>query len=995
MNTKTTQSPLKNTSLNDPKLTEQTINDELGRILRASHPRWGDCIDTEKTRMLMEGAGQRPDIVVRHPGGQPVIIETEFFPGRTVEDEARGRLGKTFTRDGNKVEQSVSLCVPADLAYANQNELSGELRHAKFKYCVHFEESEYFDFVRWPETGWIEGGLTDLVTLIEHTALSESRIAHGIKILELGISQAAYILRDGCAMSPDTLKKIATSLHQRDGMQTSRMAMAIIVNALSFQSAISGTHDVPSVGEMIDSDGDLTSSEVLKVWRYILKDINYWPIFEIASEILKPVRERVAVRFLNRLFDVVTKLEKVGATSQHDLSGRMFQKLITDRKFLATFYTLPSSATLLAEIAVSRMNLDWSSAEALVNSRVVDFACGTGALLNATYTAILSRYRRAGHDDAKIHSRMLEDAVVGTDIMPAATHLTASMLSSVHPTVPFDKTKIITLPYGRNPDLTGEPISLGALDLVQGEEVFSLFRTGQERLRGKADSAKEYIELPHKAFDLVIMNPPFSRSTGHEGSTKGVPIPSFAGFETTDEEQRKMSRKLSEIRQPQMAGHGNAGLASHFIDIAHAKIKDGGLLAFVLPATFAAGKSWSAARNLFETYYSDIVVVSIATAGAEERAFSADTGIAEVLLIARRSCPDDPREKAVTYINLNRRPSTILEAHQIARAVATIPAQQQDGLLRIGSDTVVGRFIKNWSGFSGSAGVRDNEVARAAIGLDHGELRLPRIERGIDVPVTRLEELGERGVLARDINGPEIDKAGLQRGPFEVERILPNDVPTYPILWAHEAKKETRLIVSPNRQGIIRKGQKTQAVKLWDKFAAQLCFSRDFRVNSQPLAACLVAQTSLASQAWSGFLCQSKKFEKPIVLWANTTLGLVSFWWLATRQQQGRARLTVSKLPSLVTLDARRLTSKQHQKANELFETFSKLDLLPANEAYCDEVRQALDEAVMVDLLGLPTKILEPISLLRKKWCMEPSVHGGKTTNPSERERLLKSSREP
>ena len=43
----------------------------------------------------------------------------------------------------------------------------------------------------------------------------------------------------------------------------------------------------------------------------------------------------------------------------------MFQTLITDRKFLATFYTLPESACLLAELAVERLDVDWSDRAAI------------------------------------------------------------------------------------------------------------------------------------------------------------------------------------------------------------------------------------------------------------------------------------------------------------------------------------------------------------------------------------------------------------------------------------------------------------------------------------------------------------------------------------------------------------------------------------------------------------------------------------------------------
>ena len=43
-------------------------------------------------------------------------------------------------------------------------------------------------------------------------------------------------------------------------------------------------------------------------------------------------------------------------------------------------------------------------------------------------------------------------------------------------------------------------------------------------------------------------------------------------------------------RLEQPVGHGNAGLASNFIDLAHAKVKPGGVLALVLPLAVVSGK---------------------------------------------------------------------------------------------------------------------------------------------------------------------------------------------------------------------------------------------------------------------------------------------------------------------------------------------------------------------------------------------------------------------
>ena len=78
----------------------------------------------------------------------------------------------------------------------------------------------------------------------------------------------------------------------------------------------------------------------------------------------------------------------------------------------------------------------------------------------------------------------------------------------------------------------------------------------------------------------------------------------------------------------------------------------------------------------------------------------------------------------------------------------------------------------------------------------------------------------------------------------------------------------------------------------------------------------------------------------------------------------------------------RTLDDGQLEQAERLFAEFAERDFLPANEAYRDETRQALDRAVLCGLLALPESILEPLAALRLQWCEEPSVHGGKPTRP-------------
>ena len=217
---------------------------------------------------------------------------------------------------------------------------------------------------------------------------------------------------------------------------------------------------------------------------------------------------------------------------------------------------------------------------------------------------------------------------------------------------------------------------------------------------------------------------------------------------------------------------------------------------------------------------------------------------------------------------------------------------------------------------------------------------------------------------------------------FDVVDLPPGSVPTWPALWSHTATRETRMVVVPDSAGEVRPGCEGRATEAWQRTASRLHFNRDFRINSQPLAACVTPEPSIGGRAWPNFLCTDQRWETPLVLWANTTLGLICFWWIGSRQQQGRAMVTISKLPALTVLDPRRLAAMQLDRAGDIFEEFRLRELLPANEAWRDETRQALDRAVLIGLLEITEEVLEPLALLRRQWCAEPSVHGGKKTSP-------------
>lgn len=162
----------------------------------------------------------------------------------------------------------------------------------------------------------------------------------------------------------------------------------------------------------------------------------------------------------------------------------------------------------------------------------------------------------------------------------------------------------------------------------------------------------------------------------------------------------------------------------------------------------------------------------------------------------------------------------------------------------------------------------------------------------------------------------------------------------------------------------------------------------DFQVNSQPMAACMTPKPAIGGRAWPSFQptaddeAENENWEKAICAWLNCTLGLIGRWYVSNRQQKGRANLTVSTMGSIPALNLRAVSAEQVQALAAVFDDFETKPMLPANEAYRDEVRRELDERVLCGVLGLPDSILDPLATLRLQWCSEPSVHGNKKTRP-------------
>ena len=971
-----------------PSFHEHTVNIALAAALQKMRRAWN--VNGERVGVIAESS-ERPDIIVRQQGKPTIVIENEFDPASGVEREAIDRLGKRLDSSGEEIRNVIALISPARLKTARDNEaLAAQIDAVEYQYALFvFAGDNPPD--RFPRHGFLAGNLADLAGFVYRAAISEEAVSGAVIALETAVKAAEYRLKEADADNPDIASRIRETLKQEYNEQTRRMAATILLNALIFQEHLSGGGEIRSLAQVAqECGGGIRQRDILREWRKILTR-DHWPIFGVAEKILLALPVAVAQRVLRAMERHASGLASDQISRSHDLFGKVFQRLISDRKFLATFYTRPTAATLLANLAIPEDTPfdggDWK--RNAVDYTVADFACGTGTLLSAAYQRIAELHEKSGGDIETTHPKMIEKALIGCDVVPSSVHLAATMLAGMCPKIPFENTRLHTMLYG-NPQRF--EYRIGSLELWSHQEFIPVLPMARRQTgRGETESGQVHIRW-HSA-KLVIMNPPFTRPTNHEGAHRQIPNPAFAAFGADSDLQKELATRHKNMRPQTSCGNGNAGLASDFVDLANRFVAMDGSIALVLPLTFLFGESWGKAREAMARKYRDIVVVSLSSPGLYNYAFSADTGMGEILLVGRRRKDGRSRAKARgNFVVLRNRPDTEIEAAEIARLirralsgnVRKLENAPVGGTAVFAGESQIGEIIsaelpeslkEPWP----IARIKDLSLAQTAHALVDGRLWLPQQGTPIDdFPISPLGKFAKRGPISRDISGTNPD--GTPRGPFDVLP-LSTPAPTFPCLWAHSAKRETKMLIAPDCECRARIKMDKRAFEVW-KTASRAHHSVDFSFGSQPLAVATTERPAIGGRAWPSVLLRSKTQEAAFALWGNSTLGLFCHWWWANKSQEGRGSISPERMLDMPTLDLTRLSRARLAAAKRAFDSLKTETLLPFYRADEDETRKAIDRELifntLADWIENPEEIMACLDLLRRKLCAEPSVRGAK-----------------
>ena len=624
--------------------TEVAYNFALAKLLRLE----GLSAQAEQRRRFGKARGQA-DVLIDFDD-YAVVIEAEFGKPARADADKRFPFDTPAIVNGLEVRLVIAVGYPEPLAKLPESDSAKNLAMRRDLGVAY----------RYYGEPWSEESLTSVAQLAEVLRNHWIQSDNGV-----GIEQVVEKASRAIELASEVLAKADTDgVEDGDGPSTKAL---IWLNALLFQELLARHFDHSELppehqGKRIGwPDPERGPDHLLGQWKYLL-EINWWPIFYIAKETLKATVAPLNQQAVSILKTAASEIAESGTIRRHDVSGRVFHRLLDSRKFLATNYTTIPAAIILSGLAFDERNecwqgIDFSDPESLSELKIVDPACGSGTLLMAALQEILKRARKAGsenYDERRVIRAVLEDALYGFDVVPAAIHLAASTLCMAEARQLIQNVQLWRV---RHEVLEGLP-RLGSLDFLASspskgfatpiglfeEEGISTKVTGSGESRDKIDMPKDC--------HLVIANPPFTRAggPGDEENTNWNPI--FGSlFDAQD--AKKMKTALERALRPTSASM-YAGLASAFVELADQHLSHLGRLAFVLPGTVMSGSRWRTTRSLlFNNYCIDWVIVSHDSRHRGKRqglpgrlwiAFSESTRMAEVLIVATKN-PGSAREE--------------------------------------------------------------------------------------------------------------------------------------------------------------------------------------------------------------------------------------------------------------------------------------------------------------------------------------------------------------
>ncbi|MHA1252310.1 MAG: hypothetical protein ACTSRP_20160 [Candidatus Helarchaeota archaeon] len=664
--------------------------------------------------------------------------------------------------------------------------------------------------------------------------------------------------------------------------------ISLLLASVLYES-IATKHKKESLHSLLVKHRYISHLALREAFLEILK-INYEPAFDSALRVLDDfIKEFDSNSELWNYFNDLIKLSIfiVGNKSllRQDFIGYIYHKVTGDirvRKSFATYYTKHQIAYLLAFLTFLKIkkdsDIEWNNLNYLKeNFKICDFACGSGTLLSASYEALLFCYRKVCFEKneeykvEKFHKIILENSILGFDALEHAIQTTSIVLSLKNPKVSLDKINTYQIPVNENG-------SLGSLNYWWGNKQLIPIK---RRDIGKI--VEKDIIIPY--FDIIIMNPPFSRTTapGKEQSRARIfdfvvkkesfkklwdqYIKVIDNIKNSIEKEKSLSGikfidiyneyvKESKIFRPQDINPINAGASLPFSFLAHKYLKNNGRLILVLPKTTIESSSYFLFRALLLiNYHIEFIIIS---SEPQNTNFSYSTNFSEVLLIARKLKNNDNVSNQNTYIiNLKIQPKNALESILLAKyLIDELDDIEESKILKVQSSeaeifklnrVTLETYIWNFSMFLNPFTILGDFIIKLS----------EKNFLGLHIPLKFFKELNIEIVTPRTFRGTQYKNHFMitSRGQY---RYLDN------------IKRNTinQLKLKINKTTPI-KPKNVKARQKYQNKASNLLVVESIRFNTTPLIAVYSDEKIISGNAY--MIRSSKNIEKALCVWLNST----------------------------------------------------------------------------------------------------------------------------
>ncbi|MEZ4526161.1 MAG: N-6 DNA methylase [Desulfobacterales bacterium] len=934
---------------------EETVNTQLALLL-SQH---GVIAEPET---LQKSGRHRPDVMFVFSGLR-VVIEGKFSD---AADADKSVLSDALRRVQTGIcHMAVALVYPENLRSVSASVLGKTLSETRVRFLIISEAGQ---------TDWSEAAPSEILaslrrvheTLIRDDIVAQAaaRLSDKIEnIAALWIGQPATCDRLSDLLGIPARRGESAKEQTARRITATKVASLVLANAMIFQEqlAVSGADGSVDSLRAYNADTDPIDS-MMRQWHEIWEKIDYVPVFQLGEAVLGEIPASPnAVSAIRWLMDEAKSICANQSALRHDLMGRIYHWLLHHAKYLGTYYTATSSATLLLKLVFAQKweGRDFGSPKKLEDFVIADPACGTGTLLMAAAQAltdqfVVSRVKKGGtvaeKNLSRLHQILMEKVLHGYDVLPSAVHLTASTLGMLAPHVTCRSMNLFVMPMG----VKNRSLRLGSLDFIDKKRVttqMSLDNTQMEiRQTGVRGERFTSAEIPET--DLCVMNPPFVRSVGGNLLFGSLP----------EAERAKLQTELKK-RSKDLRASVTAGLGSVFLALADKYLRAGGRLAFILPAALATGEAWGANRRLLaDSYHVEAVMVSH---DADRPNFSENTDLSEIMFIARK-LKEDEKPGETLYVNLWRNPHTIYEALSVAGGVriccpATLASKGITSIIGAGDRKFA--EVVSLPASQGDAqwiGVQFAQTwaLRAAVKLKQGKLAVPG-RKEADVPLCRLGEMGKLGPDQRRIHD------GFK--PSET------DWSPFPSFWNHDAKKVVSMKQSPNTHLMpwaeSPRGEDYGERRLWPRAGNILLTERLWPVTHRVMAVGF-DEPVLGNTWWALKTELSADQKKALLLWLNSTSSLLLFLSCRVATRSAWMKVKQPAWETMPVLDVRSLPDEVIEHLANAYDAVCDKELMALARLDKDPVRAEIDAALSSGL-GLPD-----MNPLRQLLAREPGLTG-------------------